>query len=142
MIDLFHVLLFFHFLGLALGFTVGFSNIVMSRLIAVAAPPEKVVLGRFPPAVSQLGRVGLVLLWLTGLTMVYTRFGGMGNLPWTFHVKLTAVVLLTLTTEYIQLLLKKVRNGDVAAASAIENSGKAAMLFALLAMLFAVMTFG
>jgi hypothetical protein len=79
MIDLFHVLLFFHFLGLALGFTVGFSNIVMSRLIAAADPTEKAVLGRFPPAVSQLGRVGLALLWLTGLTMVYTRYGGLGT---------------------------------------------------------------
>jgi len=142
MIDLFHVLLFFHFLGLALGFTVGFSNIVMSRLIAVAAPTEKAVLGRFPPAVSQLGRVGLGVLWLTGLAMVYMRFGGFGVLPWTFHVKLTAVVLLTLTTEYIQLLLKRVRNGDLTAAATIETTGKAAMLFGLLALLFAVLTFG
>ena len=139
--SVFHVLLFLHFLGLALGFTVGFSNIVMSRLIAVAAPADKAVLGRFPPAVSQLGRVGLALLWITGLAMVYTRFGGIRYLPWTFQAKLTAVVLLTLTTEYIHLLQRRVRNGDLAAAARIEAPGKASLLFGLLAVLFAVLTF-
>ncbi len=142
MIDLFHGLLFLHFLGLALGFTAGFSNIVMSRLIVSAAPAEKAVLGRFPPAVSQLGRVGLALLWVTGFSMVYLRFGGFAALPWTFHVKLTAVVLLTLTTEYIHLLQRRVSHGDLAAMATIERSGKAAMLFGLLALLFAVLTFG
>ena len=61
-----HLLLILHFLGLALGFSVSFSNMVMGGLISKAVPAEKAVLGKFPPAMSRVGRFGLALLWVTG----------------------------------------------------------------------------
>ena len=81
-------LLILHFLGLAMGLSVSIGNIVILNLISKAAPPEKAILGRFPPAISRVGRVGLALLWATGLTMVYTKWNGIGSLPWTFHASL------------------------------------------------------
>lgn len=135
------VLLFLHFLGMALGFSVSFGNIVVSGLIAKAAPPERVALGRFPPAAGRLGRAGLALLWVTGVVLVYTRWNGFATLPWQFHVKLTAVVLLTLTTEYIHWLERLARKGDPSALARIEPFGKAATVLALTALLFAVLTF-
>jgi hypothetical protein len=48
------LLLILHFLGLALGFSVSIANLVMSRLISKAPPPEKPVLGRFLPAMSRV----------------------------------------------------------------------------------------
>jgi hypothetical protein len=69
------VVLFLHFVGMALGFSVSFGNMVMSSLIAKAAPADKATLGRFPPAMSKLGRIGLALLWVTGGFLVYTRWG-------------------------------------------------------------------
>src|SRR5262245_43570735 len=92
------MMLFFHFVGMTLGSSVPFANLVMSGLIAKAPPAEKATLGRFPPVMSRLGRIGLALLWLTGGFLVYTRWGGLAHLPWQFHVKLAAVVLLTFTT--------------------------------------------
>jgi hypothetical protein len=136
------VLLFLHFLGLALGFSVSFGNIVMGGLIAKATPPERVVLGRFPPAISQLGRVGLALLWSTGLILAYTKWGGFAIFPWQFHVKLTAVVLLTITSEYIHYLERLVLKGDASAVARIKSFGKVASVLALTALLFAVLTFG
>jgi hypothetical protein len=50
------LLRFLHFLGLALGFSVSFANIVMGVLIARAAPAEKAVPGRFPPLMSLVGK--------------------------------------------------------------------------------------
>src|SRR5437868_12779946 len=74
---------------------------------------EKAVLGRFPPAVSQLGRVGLALLWVTGFSMVYLRFGSFGVLPWTFHVKRSEEHTSELQSRFdlvCRLLLEKKKN--------------------------------
>lgn len=134
-------LLFFHFLGLAMGLSVPFGNMVMMGLIDKAAPPEKAVLGRFPPAISRIGKVGLSLLWITGVTMAYTRWNGIGSLPWTFHVKLAAVVVLTILVGYITMLEGRVRGGDMAAAARIKQVGMFTFPCALIAILFAVATF-
>jgi hypothetical protein len=135
------MLLFLHFLGLAMGLSVSIGNIVMLNLITAAAPPEKAILGRFPPAMSKVGRAGLALLWATGLTMAYTKWNGLGSLPWTFHVKLAAVAMLTLLVAYITSLERRIQRGDAAASVQIQIVGKLTSLCALTAVLFAVLTF-
>lgn len=140
--DLFNkILLMLHFIGLALGFSVSISNGVMMGIIARAAPGDRPVLARFPPVMSQVGRVGLVLLWLTGITMLYTRWNGFDGMPWQFHVKITAVVLLTITVLYIGKIEGQVGRGDMAAAAKLPSVGKMASLFAMTALIFAVLTF-
>src|SRR5436190_3788066 len=113
----------FHFLGLAMGLAVPFANITMMGLISRAQPPEKLVLGRFPLAMSKVGKIGLLLLWATGITMVFTRWSGFSTLPRTFDVKLTAVLLLTITVGYIHYLETRIRKGDVAAIVRIQLAG-------------------
>jgi hypothetical protein len=135
------VLLFLHFVGLALGFSVSFGNMVMSGIISNATPLEKAVLGRFPPKISQLGRIGLALLWTTGVILVFTKWNGFASLPWQFHVKLAAVLLLTVTTEYIHWLERLVQRGNASALARIQPFGKVAFVLALLALLFAVLAF-
>lgn len=135
------ILLMLHFVGLAMGLSVAFANMTMAVLISRAAAPEKLILGRFPLAMTRVGMIGLALLWATGLTMVFTRWHGFSTLPSTFHIKLTAVVLLTITVGYIQHLEKRVRRGDSAAVARIETVGKVAFALALIAIIFAVLTF-
>jgi predicted ferric reductase len=135
------VLLILHFLGLAMGFSVGLSNIVMQGLIAKAAPTEIPVLARFSPAMSRVGDTGLTLLWVTGLTLVFTKYGGFAIMPWQFHVKLTAVVILTALVGYVHVLMRKARNGDVAAAARLPKVGPLVLLAAITAVVFAVLTF-
>jgi hypothetical protein len=134
-------LLVLHFIGLGMGLSVTFGNIVALGLITSAAPPDKAVLARFPPAISKIGKVGLGLLWVTGATMAYTKWSGIGSMPWTFHVKLTAVVLLTLLVAYITRLEARIHRGDAAAAAKIQTIGKLTSLCALTAIIFAVLTF-
>lgn len=141
MIGLNQVLLILHFLGLALGFSVSFGNIVMSGLISKATPPEKAVLGRFPPLITRVGTAGLGLLWVTGVILVYTKWAGFATLPWQFHVKLTAVVLLTVTVAYVHWLERRIRQGDATAVVRIEKAGKIATTLALIAVVFAVLSF-
>jgi len=134
-------LLVLHFIGLGMGLSVTFGNIVMLGLITSAAAPEKPVLARFPPAISKVGQVGLALLWVTGATMAYTKWSGIGSMPWTFDVKLSAVVLLTLSVAYITRLEARVHRGDAAAAAQIQTIGKITGVCALTAIIFAVLTF-
>lgn len=135
------ILLMFHFLGLAMGLAVPFANIVMMSLIAKAAAPEKPILGRFPLAMGTVGKIGLGILWATGITMVFTRWAGFAAMPLTFNIKLAAVVLLTITIGYIHFLEPRVRKGDAVAMARIVMAGKVAMALALIAVIFAVLTF-
>jgi hypothetical protein len=131
-----------HLVGMALGFSSGFGNVVVAGLIARAAPQEKAVLGRVPPALGRLGVVGLTLLWLSGIAIVMTRYGGFSILPRTFVYKLAAVVLLTLTVAYINVLQPRAQRGDAAAMARIQTLGRITGPLALTAVIFAVITFG
>lgn len=135
-------LLVVHFLGMALGLSTGFANMVMAGLIAKAPPSEKSVLARFPPAMSRVGAIGLVMLWASGIAIVLTRYGGFAVLPRPFLVKLAAVVLLTLVVIYIHVLQRRVTQGDASAVTRIQTLGKISGPLALVAVIFAVITFG
>ena len=141
-VNLDQFLVIVHFIGLALGFSAGFGNMVVMGLIAKAAPPDKAVLGRVPPALGRLGVIGLVLLWASGIAIVMTRYGGFAILPRPFIYKLTAVVLLTLTVAYINVLQPRAQRGDAAAMARIQTLGRLSGPLSLLAVIFAVITFG
>jgi hypothetical protein len=137
-----YLLVILHFLGLALGMSSGFANMVMAGLIVKASPEEKRVLARFPPAMGRLGLVGLALLWGSGLAIVRTRYGGFSILPQSFIYKLIAVVLLTICVLSIHVLQRRAQAGDASAIAKIQIFGKLTGPFALLAIIFAVITFG
>lgn len=136
-----NLLVVVHFVGLGMGLSVGFANMVMAGIIAKAAPAEKGVLGRFAPAMSKIGVTGLVLLWGSGIAIVMTRYGRFDILPRTFVYKLIAVVLLTLTVAYIEVLLARVKKGDTSALATIQVLGRFTGIFSLVAIIFAVITF-
>ena len=135
-------LMVLHFLGLAMGLSTGFANMVMAGLIARAAPEEQAVLGRFPPAMSRVGAIGLMLLWGSGIAIVLTRYGTFAILPRPFIVKLSAVVLLTIMVAYIHVLMPRAQRGDAAAMTRIQLLGRLTGPLALIAIIFAVITFG
>ena len=135
------ILLILHLVGLAMGLAVSFSGMVMQGLMATAAPGDRAVLARFPPRMSIVGHVGLGLLWTTGLALTFTKWGGLGMLPWQFDVKLAAVVLLTIAVGYITRQMKHAAPGDMAAIARIQKIGKIAFVLALTATVFAVLTF-
>ena len=140
------ILLMLHFIGLAMGLATGFANIVMMGLIAKAAPAEKPVLGRFPPMMSKVGSMGLAILWITGLAMLFIKWGGFAGIsamaaPWAFHAKLTLVIILSGVVGYLQMLQKRVRNGDAAAMKTLQTVAKIPFLLALAIIVFAVIAF-
>lgn len=139
--DFNQLLLFLHFLGLTLGMASAWGNLVMGTLIEGAPAAERPILARFPPVMSKVGGGGLLLLWVTGLVLVFTKWNGFAGLPWQFHVKLTLVVLLTGAIGMIHALMAKARRGDMAAAARIPTVGLVATTLSVLVVLFAVLSF-
>ena len=138
------ILFVLHFVGLAMGLSVSFSNIIMSGLIEQSAPAEKGILARFPPLMSRLGNYGLALLWLSGLGLIHFKWGGLdniGNMPWHFHVKLLLVIFLSGLVGFLQAQVRKLKPGDTAGMARIQRIGKIAFVTALAIIVFAVLAF-
>mgnify|MGYP000296257969 CR=1 FL=1 len=141
MVDAFRALLVLHFLGLAMGLSAGFGNLVIAGLMAKATPDERRALKKFSPAIARVRDIGLVILWLTGLTLVFAKWDGFGNMPGLFHAKLTVVVLMTLTIGFAHSLAKKVAADDPAAIVKAQLVGKAIFFLAVTAVALAVWAF-
>lgn len=141
MVDGMRVLVVLHFLGLAMGFATGFGNMVMAGVMAKATPEERRALAKFPPAIARVGDVGLVILWLTGLTLVFMKWGGFGAMPGLFHAKLTAVVLMTLLIGFVHSQARGMAAGDAAAIGKAQAAGKVIFALAVTTVALAVWTF-
>lgn len=140
-VDGMRALVMLHFLGLAMGFATGFGNMVMAGVMAKASPDERRALAKFPPAIARVGDVGLVLLWLTGLTLVFMKWGGFGSLPGLFHAKLTAVVVMTLLIGFVHSQARGIAAGDAGAIARAQATGKVIFLLAVTIVGLAVWTF-
>lgn len=137
-------LLILHFLGLAMGFSVSFANMVIGAVAAKSAASDKAVLMRIPPAMTRVGDVGLVLLILSGLLMMFNYYGGFDAfslLGWPFHVKITLVVVLLGLIGFIHSLMRKAQSGDAAAGALIPKVGRVAFLTAITIVVMAVLAF-
>lgn len=130
-----------HFLGLAMGFATSFANMMMGILIGRSAPEERPVLKRFLPMMGKLGMIGLALLWLSGVILLYRRYGGLEFAGVELYVKLAATVLLTIVVAAIHISERAASLGNTRASGRIPTMGKVAMLCALVALVFAVLAF-
>lgn len=134
-------LLILHFLGLALGLSASIANLMVGRLIAAAAPGDRAVLARVPPVMGNVGGTGLILLWISGVALVFTRWGGFGTLPGLFHAKVTAVVLLTGLVGFTHALQKRARLGDTSAPAKLGQVGRVMLIVSVTIVVLAVLTF-
>ena len=137
-------LLVLHFFGLGAGFAMAIGNNVAMMLTARMPPGEAAGLRRLSPILLNIGGAGLVLLWITGPILLWTKHGGVagiGELPWTFWAKIACVVLLTVLFGLIHMTLARVRRGDVALAGRLPLYARTGAALLLLIVIFAVMTF-
>jgi hypothetical protein len=134
--------LFLHFFGLMVGAAGGFaSGILMRRALAMPADEAKVVRG-VGPLLANVAAAGLLLLWVTGLIMVWSKWDGFGSLPSLFWAKAVFILTLTLVTGLIHMTYGQIRKGNVAMAARLPKLGPMAGVSSLLAVLFAVLAFG
>lgn len=133
-------LLILHFFGLAAGFSASIGNFVVTRLVR-SAPADAPVLGKVPPVLARIGKTGLALLWVTGIIMVWTIYGGPADLPAAFWIKMVFVVLATILVGVIDMTTRAVRAGDQAARARLPMLGAGTAVMVALAVVFAVIAF-
>ena len=134
-------LLFLHFVGLMLGAAGGFASAIIMRRALVLPADEAKVLRGLGPILSKVSATGVAVLWVTGLVLVWSKWGGIESLPQMFWVKAIFIVSLTVMTGLIHLTYAEIRKGNPAAAARLPKFGPMAGVSALLAVLFAVLTF-
>ena len=134
-------LLFLHLVGLMLGAAGGFASaVIMRRALVLPADDARAVRG-LGPILANVSGIGLVLLWATGLILVWSKWDGFGSLPQMFWVKAIFILSLTVMTGLIHMTYAEIRKGNPAAAAKLPKFGPMAGISALLAVLFAVVAF-
>ena len=135
------ILIFLHFVGLMLGATGGFGSALVMRRALTLSPEGARPLRELGPMLANVSASGVALMWLTGLALVWARWGGPENLPRLFWLKFVFVLSLTAAAVAIHLTYAAIRGGNVAAAARLPKLGPVAGLSSLLAVLLAVYTF-
>lgn len=137
-------LLVLHLLGFGAGFAMSAGNNIAMMLAARAPAEEAAGLRRFSPVMLNVGGTGLVVLWITGPILLWTKYGGASGialLPWAFWAKIACVVLLTVLFGLIHMTLAKIKRGDTALAARIPLYARTGAAILLLIVIFAVLAF-
>jgi uncharacterized membrane protein len=141
---MYETLLILHFIGLALGVGTSFAMLTLGFAAASLEPAER---GKFMLRASLLsknGSIGLALLILSGLGILFYR--GVGNvMQWgggAFHAKLTLVLVLCGLVGYMQVTLKKARQGGGPELMAkLRMLGRVGLAVSVLIVILAVVAF-
>ncbi len=135
------ILLWLHLLGLAMGLGGGIAmSRVGPKLIAGSAPERE----QFWPLEKFLMRVmmtGIGILLVTGPLMLWLKFGDPAALGWPFVLKMLFVASTVVFTALSRWGGVRLEKGRANAGKLMSISGPLTGVSALLAMLFAVITF-
>lgn len=135
------VMLFFHFLGLAMGIGTSFAFMFLGMASAKmdAAESQKFRLNSF--AISRMGHIGLTLLVISGGYLMTPYWKSLSTAP-LLITKLVLVVALGALIGIISSKAKKAKSGDTEMhLKSIENLGKITLLIGLAILILAVSIF-
>ena len=139
--DLFLVV---HFLGLALGVGTSFAMLRLGIATKGLSPQERGQFYKHAMSLSKNGSLGLTLLIVSGLCMLFTRgvstvFAAGGG---AFHAKLTLVLVMVGLFGFSQVLIKRIREKqDAAATVTMSKLGPAMLLTGVGIVVCAVLAF-
>lgn len=134
-------LLALHLIGLMMGAGGGFGSMIAMREAAQRSAEQAVALKSLGPAFARFSMIGLVLMWATGLALVFVKYGDLGGLPMLFWAKFVFVTTLTLAAIAVHIAYAQVKAGNVAAAARLPVLGPISGASSLLAVIFAVLAF-
>jgi hypothetical protein len=134
------ILLILHLFGFAMGIAAAFGNGLMFMTMR-GTPASAPVLAGITPRFARIGQIGLGLLWITGIILVWSAFGGPQNLPGLFWWKFVLAVLVTVVIALLDVTLRRVRAGDRAAAARLPALGATSFVATILILIIAVFAF-
>jgi hypothetical protein len=136
------VLLTIHFLSLAVGIGGGVSSAIAGATFADAEPPVAPAIGKLVSKIGDAGFGALVLLWLTGIILVFTEYGGFGALPGSFSVKMIGVLGLTGAVVAMQIVKRTaLKAGHPPDPGRMKTLGQIALVSAIFTIVMAIVTF-
>jgi hypothetical protein len=136
------ILLFLHFAGLMLGAGGGIGSTVVMRHALILPPEQGDIIRSAGPALATMSIAGLVLMLLSGFALLAIKYEfALASMPSLFWIKMAFVTTLTIASVMIQLTYRDVKRGNAAAATRLPRLGPMAGISAVLATLFAVLTF-
>lgn len=111
-----------------LAFVAGGSNSVVGPVIgarmASATPDARAGYYSVMDALSQVGKVAMMVLLISGPTIMFLKYGGLGGASIWFWVKMALVVVMLVSIIYGGINEKKSRTGDVAAGQRADIAHK------------------
>jgi len=131
-----------HLLGFGAAVASSVGNFIILRMVA-ESPADRPVLAKVPPRLARVGQSGLGLLWLTGLIMLWTIFGGPQNVPSTFWFssKIVFVIAVTVVVVMADITLKRIQAGNLALIRQLPIYGIGMAVLLLLIVICAVLAF-
>jgi hypothetical protein len=135
------ILLALHLIGLMMGAGGGFGSMITMREAAKRPPEQVAVLRTLGPAMASFSMIGLVLMWATGLLLVFLKYGGFDALPALFWVKIVFVATLTVSAIVMQMTYAHMKAGNAAAAARLPILGPISGMSSILAVIFAAFAF-
>jgi uncharacterized membrane protein len=118
------LILWVHLLSLVLAGCATFAAPAVRRMMMKADAGQRPVYVPILAKLSALGRMALVLLILSGLTLIWAKYGGFSGQNGWFHVKMTLVALVALTAIFGVFNARKAQAGDAAAIARMPTLSK------------------
>jgi hypothetical protein len=134
------ILLILHLFGFGTGMAASVGNFAIMRTVR-GSPADAPALMKLSPVLGRAGQIGLGLLWLTGIILVWSKWGGPQNLPTAFWWKFACVVILTGVSAMLGITAKQIQAGNRALAARMPIMGAAAAVLLVLVVIFAVYAF-
>lgn len=139
--DLFYTLMLWaHFLGLALGGAAAFGHPVLGA-VGAATPEARPHMMRASRVLTMLGRAGLALLVISGVVMMAQRFEA-AAMPASFWIKMLLVMALIVNVVMAGLAARAAAAGDAGRAGRLPTHARISAALLVLLVLFAVLAFG
>ncbi|MEJ0013354.1 MAG: hypothetical protein WDM94_12175 [Bauldia sp.] len=134
------ILLILHLFGFGAGVASSVGNIAIMRM-SRAAPADGMVLAKLSPVLGRVGQVGLGVLWITGIILVWSKWGGPQYVPPAFWAKFVCVVLITGVSVMLGITAKQIQAGNRALIARMPILGAASGVLLILIVIFAVYAF-
>jgi hypothetical protein len=134
-------LLALHLLAMALGIGITFSNLVNFRLVKTQSGDVAKGLNLQRAAMHRYTDIAFVTILLSG-GLLLANLGGASGLGIRFHIKMAAVAVFVVGYVLARFTVMQIqRSGDTNLIKRVKMSAHIAIIGAVLAAIFAVMTF-
>lgn len=129
-----------------IAFIAGGSNSVVGPVIgarlASATPDQRAGYFGVMNSLSQVGKVAMAALLITGPLIIFLKYGGLGGASIWFWIKMVLVAVMLAAIIYGGIQFKKSQGGDAEAGKRADTAHKITALAFLGVLLSAVFAFG